>query len=200
MYALLQSAAWQDGGSDKSTSRFTRLLAWDVSKDNDKQPPLVGEWVVPLPQSSKGNTLGANEILYLKKGVFLILARDGDGRGGDDSNSKYKYVYPPPSKSEADRRAIRQADLIDINGATDIHGTKFDDPTHPIATGGTLDQKITPAKYVSFVNYLDSTQLARFGLHNGSLLVITSLDWELTMSTMQESLTIQPFFAPNGSH
>ena len=31
LYALLQSATIQDGGSSKSTSRFTRMLAYDVS-------------------------------------------------------------------------------------------------------------------------------------------------------------------------
>lgn len=30
-----------------------------------------------------------------------------------------------------------------------------------------LDSSITPAEYVSFVNFLDPVQLARFGLHNG---------------------------------
>ena len=61
----------------------------------------------------------------------------------------------------------RQADLFSIASAADIHGSKFDSPANPIAVGGVLDSSITPAKYVSFVNYLDSTQLARFGLHNG---------------------------------
>lgn len=74
---------------------------------------------------------------------------------------------------------IRQADLIDLNGATDIHDTKFDDPAHPIAINGTLNQKITPAKYVPFVDYIDPIQLARFGLHNGSLTTGIDSDPEL---------------------
>jgi len=61
----------------------------------------------------------------------------------------------------------RHADLVDVSGATDIHNTKFDDPSNPIANNGTLNKDIIPAKYVSFVDYLNSTQLARFGLHNG---------------------------------
>lgn len=61
----------------------------------------------------------------------------------------------------------RQADLFDISNATDIHGTKFDRTT-PVAPGGVLDSTVVPATYVKFVNYLNSTQLARFGLHNGT--------------------------------
>ena len=62
----------------------------------------------------------------------------------------------------------RQADLISTVGATDIHGTAFDSPSKPIATSGVLSSSIVPATYVGFVNYIDSTQLARFGLHNGT--------------------------------
>ena len=61
----------------------------------------------------------------------------------------------------------RQADLIDISSASDIHNTEFDDPSTPISPGGTLDATINPATYVSFVSFIDDTQLARFGLHNG---------------------------------
>ena len=62
---------------------------------------------------------------------------------------------------------FRQADLIDISNATDIHDTKFDLPQNPVSPNGVLDSSITPAEYVPFVNYLDPIQLARFGLHNG---------------------------------
>jgi len=62
----------------------------------------------------------------------------------------------------------RQADLVDTSTATDIHGTNFVDPVNPIAVNGILDPTITPATYVPFVNYLNATQLARFGLHNGT--------------------------------
>jgi len=92
LYAMLQSATIQDGGSDKTTSRHSRLFAYDVGNILQK-PKLIGEWVVPLPQSSKGKTLASSEIYFLSPGVFLALARDGDGRGGDDTKSKYKYVF-----------------------------------------------------------------------------------------------------------
>ena len=61
----------------------------------------------------------------------------------------------------------RNAGLFSIASATDIHGTEFDQRQNPIAVRGTLHSRITPAKYVDFVNYLDATQLSRFGLHNG---------------------------------
>jgi len=41
---------------------------------------------------------------------------------------------------------------------------------------GVLDSTIIPAEYVSFINYLDPVQLARFGLHNGmSIFCLSSL-------------------------
>ena len=91
LYAMLQSATIQDGGNDKSTSRYSRLVAYNVAYRNVR-PKLLGKCVVPLPQSSKGNTQGAGEIHFVSSGVFLVLARDGDGRGGGDTKSKYKWV------------------------------------------------------------------------------------------------------------
>ncbi|KAF8194938.1 esterase-like activity of phytase-domain-containing protein [Pholiota molesta] len=168
LYAMLQSATIQDGGDDKSTSRFTRLLAYNVSAPS-VSVPLIGEWVVPLPQSGGGKTEACSEIHFLGAGVFLALSRDGDGRGGDDNKSSYK-----------------QADLFSISNATDIHGTTFDSPSNPIASKGKLVKGITAATYVSFVNFLDSTQLARFGLHNGSP------DDETLIDAKWESLALAP--------
>jgi hypothetical protein len=88
LYAMLQSSVMQDGGGDKDTNRYTRLLGWDVSTDS---PELVGEWIVPLPQSNdKKKTRPCSEIAFVGDDIFLALSRDGDGRGGDDTNSKYK--------------------------------------------------------------------------------------------------------------
>ncbi|THH07772.1 hypothetical protein EW146_g9209 [Bondarzewia mesenterica] len=150
LYALLQSATIQDGGNKKSHSRNTRLLAYDISGPSVDRPALIGEWVVSLPQDSDGKTLAASELHFVSPGVFLVLARDGGGHGGNGNESAYK-----------------QADLIDISNATDIHGTEYDDPLNPIAKKGVLDSSITPATYVGFVSFINGTQLARFGLHNG---------------------------------
>ncbi|KAF9529605.1 esterase-like activity of phytase-domain-containing protein [Crepidotus variabilis] len=162
LYAMLQSATIQDGGDDKGTSRYTRLFAWNVANPTTSVP-LIGEWVVPLPLSDKGNTEECNEIKFLGAGVFLALSRDGDGRGGDDNNSKYKQV-----------------DLFSIAKATNIKGTKFDDPANPVSPKGKLDKSVTAATYVSFVNFVDSTQLGRFGLHNDDPDDVTLIDakWE----------------------
>ena len=86
---MLQSATIQDGGGD---SRFTRLFAYDISNPA-VVPPLVGEWVVPLPLSDKGNVEACSEIHFVSPGIFLALSRDGDGRGGGDNNSKYKCIF-----------------------------------------------------------------------------------------------------------
>ncbi|KAI0674352.1 esterase-like activity of phytase-domain-containing protein [Trametes maxima] len=174
LYALLQSATIQDGGSDKTTSRYARLLAYDISNALAVRPPLIGEFVVPLPQSKKGKTLGSSELHFVSDGVFLVLSRDGDGHGGDDAKSSYK-----------------QADLLDIRDATDIHGTKYDDPSNPIAKKGKLNKKITPGTYVSFVDFIDDTQLGRFGVHNGKPADQTLID------AKWESLALAPAFDPD---
>jgi len=147
---MLQSATIQDGGDDKTTSRYTRLLAYDVQNN---QSTLAGEWVVPLPQSSKGKTRACSEIAFVGNGIFLALSRDAHGRGDDGGDDKSKY---------------KGADLFSIRQATDIHGSKFDDPSNPVATDGELDKSIKPATYVPFVSLIDDDQLARFGLHNGA--------------------------------
>jgi len=157
LYAILQSATIQDGAL-----QYTRLLAYDVSAPT-VSVPLVGEWVVPLPLSNSGKVEATSEIHFVSEGVFLCLARDGNGHGGSGDNIKYKH-----------------ADLFSIANATDIHGTDFDLPSTPVAPKGVLSKKITPATYVSFVDYADATQLARFGLHNGDPDDNTCLDakWE----------------------
>ena len=90
LWAMLQSATVQDGGSKKSTAQNTRLLAYDISQPASIRPALIAEYVVPLPSDSDGKTLGASEMAFVSKQLFLVLARDGDGRGGDDTKSSYK--------------------------------------------------------------------------------------------------------------
>ncbi|KAJ7617309.1 esterase-like activity of phytase-domain-containing protein [Roridomyces roridus] len=157
LYAILQSATIQDGAL-----QFTRMLAYNVSSPSTSVP-LIGEWVVPLPLSSSGKVEATSEIHFVSPGVFLCLARDGNGHGGSGDNIKYKH-----------------ADLFSITGATDIHGTAFDQPGTPVAPKGKLSKSVTPATYVSFADFADATQLARFGLHNGDPDDNTLLDakWE----------------------
>jgi len=117
----------------------------------------------PASPSALRFVLIGSEIHFVGPGVFLALSRDGNGRGGDDVVSSYK-----------------QADLFSIAGATDIHGTKYDSPQNPIAVQGVLNPSIVPATYQSFVNYIDSAQLQRFGLHNSNPSDGTLIDakWE----------------------
>ena len=94
LYVLLQSAPVQDGGPNKATNRYTRFLKYDV--DNLNNIKLKEEYIVPLPQSSKGNTLAQSELLWLNDHQFLVLARDGNGAGDSDTGSKYKSVSRVP--------------------------------------------------------------------------------------------------------
>lgn len=152
LWALLQSATIQDSDKGSKTSnRFTRLLGFDAR--NPVKLTLKSEFVVPLPQNpSSGKTYAQSEVHVVDSTTFLVLARDGNGFGDSNSNSKYK-----------------QADLISIKGATNIAGTKYDQPGNPITSnkGASLNADITPATYQSFVNLIDKAQLAKFGLQNG---------------------------------
>ncbi|CAK5272346.1 unnamed protein product [Mycena citricolor] len=145
LYAVLQSGTVQDGAG-----QVTRLFAYDLTNAAAGTIPLVGEWVLLLPVISNGKVEATSEIHLVSDGVFLCLSRDGNGHGG--SGTKFKY---------------KQADLFSIVNATDIHGTRFDSPAFPVAPGGVLDPAITPVTYVGFVNYVNATDLARFGLHTG---------------------------------
>ncbi len=51
---------------------------------------------MPLPLDNSGKVLPASELHYVKDGVFLILARDGNGHGRDAMLSKYKSMLHPP--------------------------------------------------------------------------------------------------------
>jgi hypothetical protein len=154
LYALVQSALVQDGGSDKSTERYTRLLAYSLSssgksKRKDKKsaaaaPTLVAEYVVPLPTSGKGKAYASSELHVLSNSTFLVLARDGNGQS-----------------------AYKQADLLSVAGATNLAGSAADAAAGTVAPGGALNKSVTPATYVPFVSLIDGTQLGRFAVHNG---------------------------------
>ena len=154
LYALLQSATIQDGGSDSATRRYTRLLTYDISKPGS--PVYKSEQVVPLPiyKTAKGKDRVAaqSEIHALSKSQFLVLSRDsGAGHGADDSKSLY-----------------RQVDVFDISSASDVAGPAADSLGGSIATSkGVLNSTITPATYCPFLDFNDNDQLAKFGLHNG---------------------------------
>jgi hypothetical protein len=154
LFALLQSATRQDGGTGSaSTTRFnTRLLAYDIT---GAAPVLKGEYVFQLPttKTAAGATLvcAQSEMLAINNTQFLVLARDAG----------FGHTYPIPTST------YRTILVYDITGATNIAGTKFDDPANPISPNGVLDPSIKPAARSEFININDSAQLAKFGLHNG---------------------------------
>ncbi|KAF2852752.1 hypothetical protein T440DRAFT_553118 [Plenodomus tracheiphilus IPT5] len=83
---------------------------------------------------------------------FLVLARDsGAGRGQAAAESVY-----------------RNADVIDISGATNILGTSADDVDGQVASrDGKLKDGITPAVYCPWLSFNVNSQLNRFGVRNG---------------------------------
>ena len=154
LFALLQSATRQDGGTAGTSPvrHNTRLFAYDIT---GAAPRLIGEYVLQLPTftSLTGTTLVAaqSEVLAVNNTQFLVLARD----------SAAGHTYPAATS------LYRNILVYDISAATNIAGTKFDDPANPIAPNGVLDSSIRPADRTEFININDGVQLAKFGLHNG---------------------------------
>ncbi|KAI9441277.1 hypothetical protein H4582DRAFT_2096708 [Lactarius indigo] len=147
------------------------LLAYDISLASTKRLSLVGEWVVPLPLDSYGEKLPANELHYIKDGVFLVLARDNNGPTAELWHYQNISRCPTRQRNRHSRHLVRQSEP-------------------PIAPNGVLSSCVVPAIYVGFVNYLDSKQLARFSLHDGdpSSQALINAKWE--------SLTLAPMFDP----
>ncbi|KAH8144902.1 uncharacterized protein LAJ45_11108 [Morchella importuna] len=158
LFALLQSATVQDGGLEKTSNRYARMLKYDISEDD--KPRYAKEFVVPLPgytdPSKKKNprTAAQSEIFAVGRNQFFILSRDsGYGHGADGTESLY-----------------RQIDVFDITNATSIKGSKYDSQNSSITTSsssGVLKSEITPATYCPFINMNNNDELAKFGLHNG---------------------------------
>jgi hypothetical protein len=139
LFVMLQSAAQQDGGASSSKRRNTRLLKYALNrqKKGDVEITYDAEFAVPLPtfKNAKDNTRVAaqSEIHYVSDTQLLVLARDSSvGRGQEDPLSRYRHV-----------------DIVDISGATNIKGPKFDDLVNGnITVGGDED----PCKFVCFAH------------------------------------------------
>ncbi len=177
LFALLQSSTRQDGGTGgASLTRFnTRLLAYDIT---GATPTLRGEYVLQLPttRTAAGATLvcAQSEILAINNTQFLVLARDAG----------FGHTYPIATAT------YRKILVYDISGATNIAGTRFDDPANPIAPNGVLDASITPAARRDFIDINDAAQLARFGLKNGPT------DDNNNLSEKWEAMTLVPALDP----
>ncbi|TAQ84585.1 hypothetical protein B7494_g7087 [Chlorociboria aeruginascens] len=158
LYVLLQAAANQEGGLNKQTERYARLVQYDITIPF--APLYTGEYVVPLPlyndptaKASKNPQVAAqSEIFHIQDGQFFVLSRDSNaGHGQAVSTSVYRHI-----------------DVLDIGSATDIKGSAYDCTNCSIATSsGNLNSDITPATYCSFIDYNVNSQLNRFGVHNG---------------------------------
>ncbi|KAL5115065.1 hypothetical protein ACEQ8H_007040 [Pleosporales sp. CAS-2024a] len=161
LYTMLQSSTMQDGGKSSSKRRNTRFLSYRVK---DKSVTLEAEYVVQLPILPSGKVAGQSEMIYVSDTQFLVLARDS-GAGYGQSNSQSVY---------------RNADVIDISGATNVAG-KYDAVNGSIASrDGVLNSNITPAEYCPFLSYNVNSQLNRFGVHNGGAQDVNLLNekWE----------------------
>ncbi|MEK1854148.1 MAG: esterase-like activity of phytase family protein [Phyllobacterium sp.] len=153
LVAVLQSATRQDGGDSGSTRQNTRALFYDAA--NPAQLKLAHEYVVPLPvftdAKGKKKVAAQSEIVALSDHTFLMLARDsGNGFGQKGETSLYRSIS-----------------VVDVSAATDIAGSAFD-ADKPVAPKGELDASVKPATLTPFIDINDSTELARFGLHNGA--------------------------------
>ena len=152
MFALLQSAARQDGGTGGTGPRQnTRLFVYDLTSGT---PSLKAEYVVQLPTFANGTATvvaAQSEVLAVSNTQLLVLARDGNGRGLANPQSNYRRIL-----------------IYDITGATNLVGTAYDTAGTPIAPGGVLAAGITPASRHELIDLNDSAQLAKFGLRNGA--------------------------------
>lgn len=162
LWVLLQAATVQEGGLEKQTSRYTRLLQYDVSDRLD--PVYAASYIVPLPlyvdpttnkPSKNPKAAAQSEMHALPNGQFLVLARDSNaGRGAESTESVY-----------------RQIDVADLSGATNLKAAKKDYDCSGCAAAskkkGRLDDGVTPATYCGWLDFNVNAQLGRFGLHNG---------------------------------
>lgn len=123
LFAMLQSATSQDGGTSDKTRANTRLLRYSI-QDGNTPPKYEAEFVVPLPTftDAQGNVSAAaqSEIHFVSGTQFLFLPRDSDnGRGQESTTSVFRHV-----------------DVFDISDATNIKGDASDGFQSSIASAG----------------------------------------------------------------
>ncbi|KAI5478701.1 esterase-like activity of phytase-domain-containing protein [Pseudohyphozyma bogoriensis] len=150
LYASLQSALSQDQDLSKSNDAFARMFAWDIT--DPASPVLIEEYVFQLPYKKKTKTYAVSEMYYMQEKVFFYLARDGHGAGDDNDTSDLTSAF-------------KNIGIVDFSAATNIVG-QYDGLTDSIAPEGDLLDSITPATFTPFINIIDPTQIARFGIHN----------------------------------
>lgn len=183
LFAVLQSALVQDGGDG---APYLRIFEWDISSlanvttyqggaNPGDNVSLIAEYVYKVPTSSKGKARNVNDLVYLGHKTVAILVRDGNGFGGDDSGVKYKHI-----------------DILDLSTATNLAGTKYDQPTGAIAPNGKLVSGINLASYSTLIDY--TSDLGKFGMHGSGDPVDPTL-----LAAKMESVVLLPTLPKSSS-
>lgn len=150
LFALMQSALAQEGGTGNPKRKQARLIHYKITNN---KADYEAEYVVTLPLYADGKKVAAqSEIYWLGDDQFFVLARDsGAGHGQSDSTSLYRHV-----------------DVFDISKATDIKSPQNDGPSGAIADAtGNLKPGIQAAEYCPFLDFNINSELNKFGVHNG---------------------------------
>ncbi|KAK0659200.1 esterase-like activity of phytase-domain-containing protein [Cercophora samala] len=182
LWVMLQSAGRLEGGQNATTRRHARLLRYDVSKgkgkgQGERKVKYSGEWVVPLPTFTDGEgrtrVAAQSEIKYISEKQLLVLPRDsGVGACTDSPTSVYRHV-----------------DVVDIGGATDVKGGRYDAFNASVASAdGVLKPEITPATLCPWIDLNINSQLNKFGLRNGP----PALPTNSLLNEKWESLVLVP--------
>lgn len=82
LYALVQSALVQDGGSSATKGRYTRFVGYDIS--NPASPVLVEEYVVTLPMAS-GTVFAQSEMHFVSDDAVSPTSSFHHRRDGKES-------------------------------------------------------------------------------------------------------------------
>jgi hypothetical protein len=177
LVSMLQSATRQDTPSNSDFNRsYTRLFVYDISKTGTPTSP-VGHYLVELPTlSTKGVGAAANktaaqsEIVALSSNTFMVLTRDGNGNGAGNAGPKSSST----TVGYADNpQVFKSIALVSTANATNLAGTAYETgyTTAVQGTGSTLAPAtgIVAATTTDFVNLLNVSQLARFGLNTNTV-------------------------------
>ncbi len=158
LVTMLQSATRQDNPLNTNDGRlFTRLMVYDVSQ-SATPTSTIGHYLVELPTFDRDGTGGSadraaaqSELVALSPTTFLVLTRDGNGNGSADNTRPLVF---------------KTVSLVTITGATNLAGTSYETGYTAAANGiSGPTSGITAAQAVPFVNLLNPTQLARFGIN-----------------------------------
>ena len=178
LVSMLQSATRQDTPNNLDQNRsYTRLFVYDITKTGTPTSP-VGHYLVELPTfNSKGliagtanKTAAQSEIVALSSNTFMVLTRDGNGNGAGNAGAKSTST----AVGYADNPLVfKSIALVSTANATNLAGTVYETgyTTAVQGTGSTLAPAgtIVAATTTDFVNLLNVSQLARFGLNTNTV-------------------------------